>query len=140
MFVEAAVALGHKLIDDFNGERMTGVGFNHATIRDVRPMNAWQSYVAPALDNPALTVPAGARMHRVLLEDGRAVGVEYAANGALQAFAAEIGAPLPARAQEGAGSLPLNGLRVTVDSLYTSVSQVGTVSSGGQPVASTRTS
>jgi choline dehydrogenase len=30
-FVEAVVALGHEHTDDFNGERMTGVGFNHAT-------------------------------------------------------------------------------------------------------------
>jgi choline dehydrogenase len=29
--VEAVVALGHEHTDDFNGERMTGVGFNHAT-------------------------------------------------------------------------------------------------------------
>jgi choline dehydrogenase len=82
-FVEAALALGHPLTEDFNGERMTGVGFNHATIRDGRRMSAWQSFVAPVLGNPALTVTTGARVHRVLIEDGRAVGVEYAADGAL---------------------------------------------------------
>ncbi|MFD7506092.1 GMC family oxidoreductase [Streptomyces sp. NPDC059850] len=82
-FVEAAVALGHPLTEDFNGERMIGAGFNHTTTRDGRRMSAWQSFMAPVLDHPKLTVTTGARVHRVLLEDGRATGVEYAADGAL---------------------------------------------------------
>ncbi|MGW0578633.1 GMC family oxidoreductase [Streptomyces sp. NPDC002920] len=88
-FVEAAVALGHPLTEDFNGERMIGAGFNHATIRDGRRMSAWQSFVAPVLDNPLLTVTTGARVHRVLLEDGRGIGVEYATGSTLhRAYAA----------------------------------------------------
>ncbi|GAA0448338.1 GMC family oxidoreductase [Streptomyces olivaceiscleroticus] len=88
-FVEAAVALGHQRTDDFNGDRMVGVGYNHATIRDGRRMSAWQSFVAPVRDNARLTVTTGAHVHRVLLADGRAVGVEYAAEGGLhRAYAA----------------------------------------------------
>ncbi|MFI9025505.1 GMC family oxidoreductase [Streptomyces sp. NPDC053560] len=88
-FVEAAVALGHERTDDFNGDTMTGVGFNHATIRDGRRMSAWQSFAVPVRDDPRLTVTTGAHVHRVLLEDGRAIGVEYAAGGALhRAYAA----------------------------------------------------
>ncbi|MGI5472876.1 GMC family oxidoreductase [Streptomyces sp. CA-132043] len=82
-FVEAAVALGHERTDDFNGDTMAGVGFNHATIRDGRRMSAWQSFAVPVRDNPRLTVTTGAHVHRVLLEGGRAIGVEYAAGGDL---------------------------------------------------------
>ncbi len=81
-FVAAAVDLGHAPTDDFNGERMTGAGFNHVTIRDGRRMSAWRSFMAPVAAHPALTVTTAARAHRVLMENGRAVGVEYAAGGA----------------------------------------------------------
>ncbi|MEU7484204.1 GMC family oxidoreductase N-terminal domain-containing protein [Streptomyces sp. NPDC042319] len=88
-FVEAAVALGHERTDDFNGDTMAGVGFNHATIRDSRRMSAWQSFAVPVRDNPRLTVTTGAHVHRVLLDGGRAIGVEYASGGDLhRAYAA----------------------------------------------------
>jgi choline dehydrogenase len=80
-FVEGAMALGFPRTEDFNGEHMEGVGFNHATIRDGKRMSAWQSFAAPVLDNPSLTVTTSARVHRVLFEGTRAVGVEYAVDG-----------------------------------------------------------
>ncbi|MQT01330.1 GMC family oxidoreductase [Streptomyces jumonjinensis] len=80
-FVAAALSLGHPPTDDFNGERMTGVGFNHVTVRDGRRMSAWRSFMAPVAGRPLVRVSTGARAHRVLLERGRAVGVEYALGG-----------------------------------------------------------
>jgi choline dehydrogenase len=80
-FVEGAVTLGFPRTDDFNGDRMEGVGFTHATIRDGKRMSAWQSFAAPVLHNPSLTVTTNARAHRVLFEGTRAVGIEYAVNG-----------------------------------------------------------
>ena len=109
-FVEAAVALGHPLTEDFNGERMIGAGFNHATVRDGRRMSAWQSFVAPVLGNPALTVTTGARVHRVLLEDGRAVGVEYAADGALHRAYASAETVLSGGVIGSAQTLLLSGI------------------------------
>lgn len=83
-FVEGAISQGFPKTEDFNGEHMEGVGFNQATIRDGKRMSAWQSFVAPVLGKPALTVSTGAHAHRVLLEGTRAVGVEYAVNGELR--------------------------------------------------------
>ncbi|MBN6040994.1 GMC family oxidoreductase [Amycolatopsis sp. 195334CR] len=80
-FVDAAVAAGHKRNEDFNGDDLRGVGFNEMTVRDGRRMSAWQSFVAPVLDNPALTVTTGALIDKVVVESGRAVGVEYVAGG-----------------------------------------------------------
>ncbi|MEW1882807.1 GMC family oxidoreductase N-terminal domain-containing protein [Rhodococcus sp. NPDC080181] len=76
-FVDAAVEHGHKLIDDFNADEMVGAGYNHTTTRDGERMSAWKSFVGPVLDNPDLTVTTGALVHRVVLENGRAVGIEY---------------------------------------------------------------
>ncbi|QZA19286.1 GMC family oxidoreductase N-terminal domain-containing protein [Mycobacterium malmoense] len=76
-FVEAASALGHPVTDDFNGAQMVGVGYNHITSRGGRRASAWQSFVAPVLGHPALRVTTGALVHRVLLGEGRATGVEY---------------------------------------------------------------
>jgi choline dehydrogenase len=78
-FVDAASANGHKLVDDFNAAEMVGVGYNHITARRGERMSAWRSFVAPVLNDPRLTVTTGALVHRVLLEKGHAVGVEYSA-------------------------------------------------------------
>lgn len=81
-FVEAAAAQGHPRTDDFNGERMEGVGFNHATIRGGRRMSAWRSFAAPVADGPEVRVTTGAQVHRVLFDGDRAIGVEYSLGGA----------------------------------------------------------
>lgn len=80
-FVDAAVAAGHKRNEDFNGDHMRGVGFNEITVRDGRRMSAWRSFVGPVLDDPNLTVTTNALIDRVLVENGRAVGVEYVVDG-----------------------------------------------------------
>ncbi|WP_159945272.1 MULTISPECIES: GMC family oxidoreductase [unclassified Nocardiopsis] len=82
-FVAAAEALGFPVTDDFNGEHMLGAGFNHTTIRDGVRMSAWRAFVEPVRPHPGLTVTTGAPVHRVLLESGRAVGVEYELDGRL---------------------------------------------------------
>jgi choline dehydrogenase-like flavoprotein len=76
-FVQAAVADGHTLLDDFNAGQMVGVGYNHTTTKDGVRMSAWKSFVTPIRDHPKLTVTTGAVVHRMMLENGRAVGVEY---------------------------------------------------------------
>ena len=82
-FVEAASTLGFPVTEDFNGEQMAGVGYNHITTRDGRRASAWQSFVAPILEHPGLTVTTDALVHRVVVREGRAVGVEYSADDAV---------------------------------------------------------
>ncbi|WP_246136456.1 GMC family oxidoreductase [Leekyejoonella antrihumi] len=91
-FVDAAVALGHPLTEDFNAKMMEGVGFNHATIKDGRRHSAWQAFVAPVLENSALTVTTDALVTRLVLDGARAIGVEYvtAAGTQIARAAAEI--------------------------------------------------
>ena len=94
-FVEAAVGAGHKITDDFNGDQMVGVGYNHVTVADGRRRSAWQSFVVPILDHPKLTVTTGALVHRVILQADRAVGVEYSVGGSVIAASTDGEAPHP---------------------------------------------
>ncbi len=80
-FVDAAVHAGIDPTDDFNRDRLDGAGFNHTTTKDGTRASAWQSFAAPILDDPLLTVTTGALVDRVIVEDGRAVGVAYRVDG-----------------------------------------------------------
>ena len=88
-FIEAAAALGHPVTEDFNGAQMVGAGYNHITSRNGRRASAWQSYVAPVLGSPALTVTTNALVHRVLMYRGSAIGVEYSVGHAMHTARAE---------------------------------------------------
>jgi choline dehydrogenase-like flavoprotein len=74
-FVEAALAAGHPANDDFNGARQDGFGFFQVTQRDGRRHSTAAAYLRPAADRPNLTVRTDVRVHRVLLDGARAVGV-----------------------------------------------------------------
>src|SRR5262249_46652136 len=76
-FLDAAAACGHKVIDDFNGAAMVGVGYSDITTRGGERMSAWKSFVAPILGHPNLTVTTNAIVHKVVVQNGRAVAIEY---------------------------------------------------------------
>ena len=88
-FVEAGVAAGHKRNDDFKGDDMRGIGFNEMTVRDGRRMSAWQSFVAPVLENDSLRVTTDALVDRIVVKEGRAAGVEYVRDGVRHVARAE---------------------------------------------------
>ncbi|HEY8644087.1 MAG TPA: choline dehydrogenase [Candidatus Dormibacteraeota bacterium] len=66
---------------DFNGAAQEGIGLNQVTQRNGRRWSAASAFLKPALKRPNLTVITGALAHRVVLEDGRASGVELSTNG-----------------------------------------------------------
>lgn len=80
-FVDAAKHLGHKETEDFNGELMEGVGFNHTTTRNGKRASAWQSFVVPVQDSPLLRVTVGAEVTRLTVDGGRVTGVAYTLKG-----------------------------------------------------------
>jgi choline dehydrogenase len=79
--VESAVAAGFRRNDDFNGVRQEGVGTYQVTQKRGRRWSAADAFLKPALDRPNLTVRTGAQVTRVLLDGGRATGVEYVQGG-----------------------------------------------------------
>ncbi|MDK3257933.1 GMC family oxidoreductase [Blastococcus capsensis] len=81
--VEAAVATGHPRNADFNGATQEGVGQYQVTQKRGRRWSAADAYLHPAMDRPNLTVRTGAPATRVLVENGRATGVEFRCGGKL---------------------------------------------------------
>ena len=80
-FVRAVQQYGLPFNPDFNGETMYGAGFYQVTCRDGRRRSAAVSYLHPVRRRPNLTVKTHARVRRVVVENGRAVGVELAKGG-----------------------------------------------------------
>jgi choline dehydrogenase-like flavoprotein len=76
-FFKAAEALGIPFNPDFNGERQEGVGFYQLTQRNARRSSAARAFLMPALSRPNLAVIRNAAVSRIMLEGGRAVGIEW---------------------------------------------------------------
>jgi choline dehydrogenase-like flavoprotein len=77
-FVQSVQAMGEPLTQDFNGPTQRGVGFYQFMNRDGRRSSAAYAYVEPLRADPRLTVTLRARVRRIEIEDGRAVGVTWA--------------------------------------------------------------
>lgn len=75
-YFEAAAALGIPRNLDVNGERQDGVGYYQLTQRNARRSSAAMAYVAPNRHRRNLTVRTGAQVRRLIIEGGRATGVE----------------------------------------------------------------
>ena len=76
-WVESAVDNGFKPTDDFNGAEQEGAGLYQVTCRKGRRWSVAKAYLEPALDRPNLAVRTSALASRVVIENGRAVGVAY---------------------------------------------------------------
>ncbi|HKR51954.1 MAG TPA: GMC family oxidoreductase N-terminal domain-containing protein, partial [Pseudonocardiaceae bacterium] len=74
-FVDAAIEAGYQANDDFNDGDLQGFGFYQVTQRDGRRCSSAVAYLHPSMARPHLTVRTNLHVHRVLVENGRAVGV-----------------------------------------------------------------
>ncbi len=77
-FVEAGQQAGLPFNPDFNGSAQLGVGLFQVTQKNGRRWSAASAYLHPAAARENLTIVTKAQATRVLIEKGRAVGVEYA--------------------------------------------------------------
>jgi choline dehydrogenase-like flavoprotein len=80
-FIRAAQEYGIPYNADFNGERQAGVGHYQVTVRDARRCSTATAYLKPVRARPNLTVLTEAHATRIVVESGRAVGVELAQKG-----------------------------------------------------------
>ena len=67
---------GHPLTGDFNGFQQEGFGPYQLTIHDGERWSAARGYLHPALSRPNLTCLTGVRTTKIVVENGRATGVE----------------------------------------------------------------
>ncbi|CAL9368550.1 GMC family oxidoreductase [Streptomyces cellulosae] len=76
-FLGACAEAGLPALDDGRPLEPEGAGPVRATQRGGRRWSAADGYLRPALRRENLTVVTDARVERILIEDGRAVGVAY---------------------------------------------------------------
>jgi len=75
-FIAAGESAGFARNDDFNGEQLAGFGFYQVTQRDGARCSTAAAYLRPIRQRPNLAVRTGAPVHRVVIRDGRAMGVQ----------------------------------------------------------------
>ena len=81
-FAEAGRTDGHGWTDDYNGAEQLGFSRLQMTIGKGRRSSTATAYLRPALKRPNLTVKVSALATQILIDAGRAGGVEYRQNGA----------------------------------------------------------
>jgi choline dehydrogenase len=79
--LKAGEQWGMKLNEDYNGADQEGMGQEQLNFKDGERFSTYRAYLHPVRDNPALTITVGAWVHRLLIEDGTVVGVEYEKDG-----------------------------------------------------------
>lgn len=86
--LDAAAQIGIPVNPDYNGERQDGVSQQQLTMRAGKRLTTYRAYLHPVLNSPSLQVQTGAHVHRLLVEHGQVVGVEYERNGIIQQVSA----------------------------------------------------
>ena len=84
-YFAAAGQLGIPTNPDLTSETPEGVGYYQLTQRNVRRSSASRAYLGPAKGRTNLSVVTGAQVLRIVVDRGRAVGVELAGKGIVRA-------------------------------------------------------
>lgn len=80
-YAAAGAAAGYGWTEDYNGAQQEGFAHWQMTIRDGRRCSAAVAYLRPALRRRNLRVVTQALVMRVVIENGRATGIEYLRGG-----------------------------------------------------------
>ncbi|MDG4674943.1 GMC family oxidoreductase N-terminal domain-containing protein [Shinella sp. 838] len=76
-FVQALQAQGEPFNPDFNGPTQRGAGYFQFTYNKGQRISAAYAFIEPLKDDPNLTLKLEASVHKIIIENGRAVGVIY---------------------------------------------------------------
>jgi len=82
--METARRRGFRILEDFHGESCEGYSTPDFNVHKGRRASTAVRYLRPAIHRPNLTVQTRATITRVLIEAGRATGVEYEQSGQLR--------------------------------------------------------
>jgi len=88
-WLKACQQAGMDFNPDFNSGDQTGTGLYQITARNGRRSSASVAYLNPARKRKNLSVMTGARVLRIVVENDRAVGVDYVQNGRVHRLRAE---------------------------------------------------
>ncbi|WP_010100070.1 GMC family oxidoreductase [Verminephrobacter aporrectodeae] len=76
VFVQSCQQMGMPYNADFNGPSQAGAGAYQTTVRGARRCSAATGYLRPARGRANLRVRTGVQIQRIVIEKGRAIGVE----------------------------------------------------------------
>ncbi|MBB4272583.1 GMC family oxidoreductase [Rhizobium mongolense] len=88
-YIRAGQEVGIPYNHDFNGRQQAGVGFYQLTQRNRRRSSASLGYLSPIGDRTNLTIRMNARVVRIVIEGGKAIGVEVAGRNGVELIRAE---------------------------------------------------
>lgn len=108
-FVEAGRQAGYPVTPDYNGQQQEGFGPMEATIWRGRRWSAANAYLRPALKGGNCTLTR-AFARRVVIENGRAVGVEVSRGGRIEVIRARAEVILAASSINTPKLLMLSGV------------------------------
>lgn len=108
-FVKAGEQAGYPVTGDYNGQQQEGFGPFDATIWKGRRWSAANAYLRPALKRPNCDlIRAFAR--KVVIENGRAVGVEVERGGKIEVIGANVEVIIAASSLNSPKLLMLSGI------------------------------
>ncbi|RYH12109.1 choline dehydrogenase [Tropicimonas sp. IMCC6043] len=108
-FVDAAMQAGYHETADYNGAKQEGFGPMEQTVWRGRRWSAANAYLRPALKRPNCDL-VRALARRVVIEEGRAVGVEVERGGRIETIRAEREVILAASSINSPKLLMLSGI------------------------------
>ena len=109
-FVEAAGQLQLPINPDFNGAKQDGFGLYQVTQRGGERWSAARAFVEPARSRPNLDVRTGCLVEKIVVENGRATGVQVRRGGRSEVVRASGGVVLSAGAFGSPHILMLSGI------------------------------
>ncbi|MBM3524712.1 MAG: GMC oxidoreductase, partial [Alphaproteobacteria bacterium] len=109
-FHAACVDAGIPANPDYNGRTYEGVGYLQSNTKNGQRFGGREAYLDPARGRANLDIRTGARARRILVENGRAVGVEYAAGSTVQRILAARSVIVSAGAVQSPQLLELSGI------------------------------
>jgi len=108
-FVEAGRQAGYETTGDYNGAQQEGFGPMEQTVHRGRRWSAANAYLRPALKRENCTLVSGLA-RRIVMEDGRAVGVELERGGNVEVISARREVILSASSINSPKLLMLSGI------------------------------
>ncbi|MGE0745772.1 MAG: GMC family oxidoreductase [Rhodospirillales bacterium] len=87
--IESGKAAGFPYTPDYNGAQQEGFAHIQQTIKNGRRCSVGVAYLRPALSRPNLTLRLNTLVKRVVIENGRATGIEILDGGAASIIRAE---------------------------------------------------
>ncbi|MCY4333336.1 MAG: choline dehydrogenase [Litoreibacter sp.] len=108
-FIDAGVEAGYQMTPDYNGERQEGVGPFDATIKNGRRWSAANAYMRPAMKRENCSL-INAFARKVVVENGRATGVEVTRKGRIEVIKANAEVIIAASSINSPKLLMLSGI------------------------------